>query len=455
MSRHLGKRERFWHGETMKRTSVSLRDFIKLLGKNKMLRVVQGPVDLPKIPEVVQKNEKKKKAVLFRRIKGHQGPLVSNLLGGREFLSLAFGCPPEDVVKEYVRRAKQPKKPNILSSGPCQEVVRAGEKMDVRLLPALIHHEKDAGPYITAGLAIAKDPETGIRNVSFNRIQIVGSQELLINIPQQLGVIQKKAEAMGKPLEVAVAIGNHPFEMMAACSKPPFGMDEFDLAGALRQTALDLVSCRTISLEVPASAEVILEGEIPPNVKREEGPFGDFMGYYAPMTRSHLFRLKAITHRRNFIFQAITAGSIEDVNLLSLPREADIYSSLIEKGVRVEAVSLHTMLFNCFVSIRKRFEEEGRMVISNAFESCPWLKYCVVVDHDVDIFDPGDIWWAIGTRSCPERGTVLIQDSPGFYRDPFRIHQSKLGIDATIPLGQWDEFERAKIYRGRQGSSQT
>jgi len=449
MSRHSGKKERFWHGEAMKRTPADLRDFIKLLGKNKMLRVLQAPVDLQNIPYVVLKNEKRGKAVLFRKIKGHEGSLILNLFGGREFLSLAFGCAPEEVLKEYVQRVKQPRKPDILSSGPCQEVVQTGEKMDVRLLPALIHHEKDAGPYITAGLAIAKDPETGIRNVSFNRIQIVGSQELLINIPQQLGVIQKKAEAMGKPLEVAVAIGNHPFEMMAASSKPPFGVDEFDLAGALRQTALDLVSCKTISLEVPASAEVILEGDIPPNVKGEEGPFGDFMGYYAPMTRSHLFRLKAITHRRNLIFQAITAGSIEDVHLLSLPREADIYSSLIEKGVQVEAVSLHTMLFNCFISIRKRFEDEGKMVISNAFESCPWLKYCAVVDHDVDITDPRDVWWAIGTRSCPERGTVLIQDSPGFYRDPFRIHQSKLGIDATIPLGQWNEFERAKILRKR------
>jgi len=449
MSRHSGKKERFWHGEAMKRTPADLRDFIKLLGKNKMLRVLQAPVDLQNIPYVVLKNEKREKAVLFRKIKGHQGSLISNLLGGREFLSLAFGCAPKDVLKEYVQRAKQPRKPNILSSGPCQEVVRAGEKMDVRSLPALTHCEKDAGPYITAGITIAKDPETGIRNVSFNRIQILGPQELLINIPQHLGKIQEKAEAMGKPLEVAVAIGNHPFELIAAASKPPFGVDEFDLAGALRQTALDLVPCKTISLEAPVRAEVILEGEIPPNAKQEEGPFGDFMGYYVPVTMSHVFRLKAITHRRNFIFQAIKAGSIEDVHLLSLPREAVIYSSLIGKGVQVEAVSLRTMLFNCFISIHKRFEDEAKMVISDAFENYPWLKYCVVVDHDVDIFDPRDVWWAIGTRSCPERGTILIQDSPGFYRDPFRIHQSKLGIDATIPLGQWKEFERTKIFRKR------
>ena len=418
-----------------------------------MLRVIQTPVDIQSIPYVVLKNEKRKKTVLFRKIKGHQGSLISNLLGGREFLSLAFGCAPEDVLKEYVQRTKQPRKPDIVSSGPSQEVVQTGREMDVRLLPALIHHEKDAGPYITAGLAIAKDPETGIRNVSFNRIQIIGPRELLINIPQHLGLIQKKTEAMGKPLEVAVAIGNHPFELIAACSKPPFGVDEFDLSGALRQKPLDLVPCKTIPLEVPARAEVILEGEIPPNAKQEEGPFGDFMGYYVPMTMSHLFLLKAITHRRNFIFQAIKAGSSEDVHLLSLPRETAIYSSLIEKGVQVESVSLNTMIFNCFISIRKRFEDEAKIVISTAFESYPWLKYCVVVDHDVNIFDPRDVWWAIGTRSCPERGTILIQDAPGFYRDPFRIHQSKLGIDATIPLGQWKDFERAKIPFLRKRSS--
>jgi UbiD family decarboxylase len=437
----------------MKTSQADLREFLKLLAKKKKLRIIQTPMDIQNIPYQIFKNEKRGQAVLFKQIKGHRGSLLSNLLGGREFISLALGCAPEEVLKVYARRMEHPVKPVILSKGPSQEVVQTGEKMDVRSLPALIHSEKDAGPYITAGIAIAKDPETGIRNVSFNRIQIIGPRELLINIPQHLGLIQKKTEAMGKPLEVAVAIGNHPFELIAACSKPSFGVDEFDLSGALRQMPLDLVSCKTIPLEVPARAEVVLEGEIPPNAKQEEGPFGDFMGYYVPMTMSHLFRLKAITHRRNFIFQAIKSGSSEDVHLLSLPRETAIYSSLIEKGVQVESVSLNTMIFNCFISIRKRFEDEAKIVISTAFESYSWLQYCVVVDHDVNIFDPRDVWWAIGTRSCPERGTILIRDTPGFYRDPFRIHQSKLGIDATIPLGQWKDFERAKIPFLRKRSS--
>ena len=213
---------------------------------------------------------------------------------------------------------------------------------------------------------------------------------------------------------MAIAIGNHPIELMTACSKPPFGTDEFELSGGLREKPLDLVPCKTISLEVPARAEMILEGEIPPHSKKQEGPFGDFMGYYVPVTKSHLFRLKAITHRRGFIFQAIKAGSVEDSHLLSLPREAAIYSALVEKGIHVESVSLHTMLFNCFVSIRKEDEEEPRAAISTAFDAYPWLKYCVVVDHDVDIFDANEVWWAVGTRSCPERGTMLIEDSPGF-----------------------------------------
>jgi 2,5-furandicarboxylate decarboxylase 1 len=434
----------------MMTSPTDLRSFLRLLEKHNGLRVVRRPVDIRNIPHETLRSEKRGKAVLFKEIKERQGALVSNLLAGRESVALALGCSPQETLKEYVRRTNLPVKPVIRSRGPSQEVIRTGKKMDARLLPALTHCEKDAGPYITAGIAIATDPETHIRNVSINRIQVTGPQELLINIPQHLGLIQAKAEAMGKPLEVAIAVGNHPIELITACSKPPFGLDEFDLSGGLRETPLELVSCKNISLHVPARAEIILEGEIPPHAKKKEGPFGDFMGYYVPATQSHVFQLKTITHRRNFIFQAIKAGSVEDGRLLSLPREAAIYSALIAKGVQVESVSLHTTLFNGFISIRKKHEDEPGIVISTAFDAYPWLKYCVVVDHDVDVFDPGDVWWAVGTRSCPERGTVLIEDSPGFYRDPFRLHQSKLGIDATAPLGQWNEFERTRIPEPRK-----
>ena len=422
-----------------------LRAFLKLLERDKKLQVVRRPVDIESIPREAEKREKKGQAVLFKEINGRSGALVSNLLVRRESIALALGCTPEEVLKEYVRRRNHSLKPVILSRSPSQEVIRTGDKADARLLPALTHCEKDAGPYITAGIAIATDPETQIRNVSINRIQVIGARELLINIPQHLGQIQAKAEAMGKPLEVAIAVGNHPIDLMTACSKPPYGLDEFDLSGGLRETPLELVACKSISVEVPARAEIVLEGEIPPHARKKEGPFGDFMGYYVPVTQSHVFQLKTITHRRGFIFQAIRAGSVEDGHLLSLPREADIYSALIEKGIQVESVSLHTTLFNGFISIRKKHEDETRTVMSTAFDVYPWLKVCVVVDHDVDVFDARDVWWAVGTRSCPQRGTVLINDSPGFYRDPYRLHQSKLGIDATAPLGQWNEFERTRI----------
>jgi len=430
----------------MKRDLIDLRYFVKLLSKNKRIRIVNTPMDIDSIPSILLIFEKEKKAVLFKNIIDRKGSLISNILGGREFLSIAFGCDKEDLLDEYIKRIKNPLAPQITSYGPCQEVIETGSKLDVRSLPALIHCEKDAGPYITAGIAIAKDPETGIRNVSINRIQVVGPKQLLINIPQHLGIIQKKAEAMGKPLEVAIAIGNHPFELIAAASKPPFGVDEFEISGALRQVPLELVPCKTLSIEVPAYVELVLEGEILPNKRKKEGPFGDFMGYYVPATMSHVFQLKAMTYRKNFIFQAIKAGSLEDKHLLSLPREALIYSSLIEKGIHVYSVSLHTMLFNCFISIKKHHNDEVKEVIHTAFETFPWLKYCVVVDHDVDILDSKDVWWAIATRNSPEKGTILIKDSPGFYRDPFGIHQSKMGIDATIPFGQWKEFERTKTF---------
>jgi 2,5-furandicarboxylate decarboxylase 1 len=245
-----------------------LRGFLRLLERGKNLRVVRRPVDIATIPQEVRKSEQKGQAVLFKEVRERSGALVSNLLVRREFLALALDCSPRDVLKEYVRRTSLPVKPITLPRGPSQEVIRTGNKIDARLFPALTHCEKDAGPYITAGIAVARDPETHIRNVSINRIQVIGPRELLINIPQHLGQIQAKAEAMGKPLEVAVAVGNHPIELITACSKPPYGSDEFDLSGGLRETPLELVPCKSISLEVPARAEIVLEGEIPPRARK-------------------------------------------------------------------------------------------------------------------------------------------------------------------------------------------
>ncbi len=424
-----------------------IRECLERLDSAGHLLVVERAVD-PKmeIPGVMRAAEKEGKAVLFRHVKRPGFSLANNLFGSRKMAALLFETTPEKVQREWIDRLKRPLEPRIISSSPAKEVAMRGDQVDLRKLPIVTHCSKDAGPFITAGIVVARDPETGIRNVSINRMQLKGRHKLGIRMmpPQHLGLIQKKCEEQGRALEIAVAIGNHPFDILAAATTLAYGTDELSIAGGLRREPLDVVKCETVDLEVPSGAEIILEGEVLPGVREPEGPFGDFMQYYVPVMNNHVFKVKTLTHRADAVYQTIQAGSLEDTHYLALSREAIVFEA-VSRVSDVLAVSLVPTILGCVISIRKRFEGEPKNVTAAAFGAYPWLKYCVVVDHDVDIFDMNDVWWALATRSRPDTGLLLMEKALGFPRDPFERHQSKLGIDATAPLGSWEEFERKRV----------
>lgn len=424
-----------------------MRTFIELIASTDRLLTVEREVDPHfEIPAVMKAAEKTGKAILFKNVKKPGFNIINNLLGDRKMLALLFETSPEQVVAEWLERVKNPLAPEIVGSGPVKDVIQKGKAVDLEALPIVTHCSKDAGPFITAGMVTARDPETGVRNVSINRMQLKGKDKLGIRMmpPQHLGMIQAKSEKLGKNLEVAVAIGNHPFETLSAATSFDFGVDEFTISGALRQEPLQLVKCETVNLEVPAFAEIVLEGEVLSGVREAEGPFGDFMQFYVPVMNNHVVKVKAITHRREPIYQTIQASSLEDTHILGLSREGMVYEA-VSKVADVLAVCLAPTIFSCMISIRKRFEGEPKKVAAAAFGAYSWLKYCVVVDHDVNVFDLGDVWWVMATRSRPDKGLLLVEEAMGFPRDPFHIHHSKLGIDATAPLDQWDEFERKKV----------
>lgn len=424
-----------------------MRTFIELIASTDRLLTVEREVDPHfEIPAVMKAAEKTGKAILFKNVKKPGFNIINNLLGDRQMLALLFETSPEHVVTEWLERVKNPLAPEIVGSGPVKDVIQKGKAVDLEALPIVTHCSKDAGPFITAGMVTARDPETGVRNVSINRMQLKGKDKLGIRMmpPQHLGMIQAKSEKLGKNLEIAVVIGNHPFETLSAATSFDFGVDEFTIAGALRQEPLQLLKCETVNLEVPAFAEIVLEGEILSGVREAEGPFGDFMQFYVPVMNNHVVKIKAITHRREPIYQTIQASSLEDTHILGLSREGMVYEA-VSKVADVQAVCLAPTIFSCMISIRKRFEGEPKKVAAAAFGAYSWLKYCVVVDHDVNVFDLGDVWWVMATRSRPDKGLLLVEEAMGFPRDPFHIHHSKLGIDATAPLDQWDEFERKKV----------
>ena len=254
----------------------------------------------------------------------------------------------------------------------------------------------------------------------------------------------KKACELGKPLEVAVVIGNNPLDLLAAACGPARDIDELRIAGSLRQEPVELVKCLSVDLEVPARAELVLEGYIAPGEVEKEGPFGDFMEFSIPVMENPIFHITAMTHRRDPIIQAIGAGSKDDGTLLGTPREAQIYNALKGLNADVTAINLNVVnnyLTGC-VAIRKHVENEPTNIIMAAFGSFKFLKNFIVVDHDVDVFDPKDIFWAMTTRLRAEKGVKVYPDAVGFGRDIHGIHTAKLGIDATAPLDCWDEFGR-------------
>jgi len=316
------------------------------------------------------------KALLLENVKGSDHQIAANVVGSRTMIARALSLDEGNLLAGLSGRLKGT--PGLVSvkRPPVQEVVTDDAKA-VGELPLLTHFEKDAGRYITSGTVIARDPETGFRNSSFNRMMLRPDLKFGIRMmpPQHLGMIQSKSEAAKKNLEVAVVIGNHPAEMLASSSALPFGTDHLAFASSVRGAPLAVAECVSTGLEVPADAELVVEGEIEAQVRDYEGPFGEFMDYYVKAGRNHVMNVKAVTHRRDYIFQGLLCGSNEDLGILALNRELLLYRALGESGHVVRDVSLMPFIFNGAISIRKKSDGEPRDVLTTAFEAYPWLKY--------------------------------------------------------------------------------
>ncbi len=386
------------------------------------------------------------KAIYFEKVKGKDHPVVANVAGSRRMVSLSLGLGGGNFLRDFADGAARNLKAKLVSNAPVQQVVK--DPSEISKVPLFTYFERDGGNYITAGTVIARDTESGFRNSSFNRLMVRTDSRLGIRMmpPQHLGIIQSKAEANERNLEIAVVLGNHPAEMIASASTLPYGRDHLDFASSIRGEPLETVKCKSVDLEVPANAELVIEGEVEAHVREEEGPFGEFMDYYVDRGRNHVVKIKAITCRSDYICQALLCGSKEDLGILALTREMVVYNALRAEGREVVDVSLTPFLFNGVVSIRKKFDEEPRSVLISAFAAYSWLKYCIVVDEDVDVHNLSDVWWALATRSQPDKALFTIEGALGFPRkDKWQIHRGKVGIDATVPLELKKEFVRKKI----------
>jgi UbiD family decarboxylase len=415
-----------------------------LLAENRV-RVVEREVSGQfELAAVTQRSQRESDApLLFRRVAGSRYPVMTNIFGSRPRLTKMLGGN-TSFCKRWLEIMTTPVVPPV-------DVAEPNDLEEVRLsdLPPITYFELDAGPYLTAGVYLANEPDTKVPNLSFHRAQIISDTELRIRLggPHDLTRYQAKAEARGEALDVAIMLGPPPELVLAAAAPIAYDESELEVAGRLAGRPLPMRRCRTVPLSVPAETEIVIEGRILPNVRRPEGPFGEFLGTYVPVGDNHVLEVSAVVARRDAIYHALVCGSPEDLRLLELSVATRVYQALLAAKQRgIIDVACVPNVLSTVVQIEQLYEGHARQVMLTAMgANHDFNKSVVVVDDDVDINDFDDVWWAYLTRGRADARALVVPDVPGFYRDPHRDFFGRLGIDATVPFGRKAEFLRKRI----------
>lgn len=431
-----------------------LRDWIATLESHDLLHRVEKEVDVRDCPEMIAENYKQ--ATLFEDIDGYNFPLIANAISSRKMMALALETEESKILSEYGKRIAKPIPPKFLRNSKgarCQEEVLALKESDVDLtaLPILLQHEFDGAPYISAGMLVAKDPESGDYNIGIYRLMFRKVNELGINItaPHRLRWFYQKAYDKGKSLEVAVCLGLHAVDHLAAVTTSPEGVDELSIWGGLQKAPIPMVKCKTLDLFVPEHSEIILEGRMDPiGWVEPEGMYGEFPGTYSGMRKNPVVKIQAITSRKKAIYQSATHGGTHlaytDFFVLIPQIELSIREALRNAGINVMQVRMvpESAGMMCYVSINVRAKGDSRnaiyVILSSSRQNFP--KYCIVVDSDIDVFDDEAVMWALSTRTQPKEDTVILEgmripsSSDPSLIGPAPYSMSKMGIDATVPV---------------------
>jgi UbiD family decarboxylase len=407
-------------------------------------REVSGTFELAAVTQCSQRESDD--ALLFRKVAGTRQAVATNLFGSRSRLVDLLPGSGKGFCQRWMSLMRAP------APAPAPRIVAEDgdlQSLAIGDLPAITYFEKDASPYITAGVFLARDPANGTPNLSFHRSQIVSDREFRIRLgdSHHLTRYQEAAEAAGQALEAAILIGPPPEIVLAAAAPVPLAESELDVAAKIARTPLTLRRCRTIALDVPAETEIVIEGRILPGVRRPEGPFGEFMGYYVPQAVNHVFEVSAVVAQKDALYHALLCGSPEDMRLLELAVATRVYEALLAANLRgVIDVACVPMIMSTVVQIEQQYDGHARQVLLTAMgANHDWSKSVFVVDEDVDIADFDDVWWAYLTRGRADRRALVIPDVPGFYRDPEKDHWGRIGIDATCPFGRKTEFARKRV----------
>lgn len=396
---------------------------------NAVVRKVQSGINLP---------------ILFNKVRGTRYRVVSNTLGNYAIIAGLLGETPSGVARKWSELTSS------MDGGSLPQFPPAGaeyEEISLDDIPHITFSEKDGGPYITAGVVTARDPDTSVVNLSYHRMQIISRTELRLRLSTSgdLYRMQQSQEKRGQPLRAVIAIGLPPAVMLAAGSTIGPSASEYDFAARIASGKFPLRTLDGDDIPVSDSSEFLIEGEILPTERRREGPFGEWMDYYVQPMDNHVFNVRRVLARKDAIFYAISAGSSEELAMTAIPIAGSIFNAVRTWVPQVKDVACFPLLQFCVIQLGPHSEGQPNRALLAAFGAeMNRVMYGVVVDEDVDIHNWQDVLWAIATRCRPDRDVFIVPGVPSFARDKHKMHWGRLGIDATVPIGHEADFERKR-----------
>jgi 2,5-furandicarboxylate decarboxylase 1 len=394
--------------------------------------------------------QSREKALLFEKLP-HGWRALGQAPANVRQAAIAFGATEETVIPLVAEKLGTRIAPVMVATGPVKEVKLKQGEFDLTQLPVHVAGQRDGGPVIGSGLVVTKDPDTGQRNLSFHRLQIKGpGKSGILLYPRHSWKNYMKYQARNEAMPVAIFIGHHPLYYVAAATTAAYGVDEFEIAGGFLGEAVRLVKCETVDLEVPADAEIVLEGHIPPHYREEEGPFSEFQDYYVTGTgKNPVVEYQYMTRRHDAIFKNLQNGSeMEGCVFHKIPMSATIFRRLkdVGGGANLHNVMVQPGIFAVVVQMTQRYYGEAKNLLLAALSSeYHHPKIAIAVDADVDIFNHAELMWALATRVNPEKDVVIIPGTHNHAMDAslpelgapgtplWQRSGSKMLIDATIP----------------------
>jgi len=390
--------------------------------------------------------------VIFNNVKNSNMKIIGGMFGDREMFYDFTGTTREKRIFKYMDALTNPIAPNLVTDAPVKEnIIRRNINLG-KFMPIPTFHEYDSSSFITAGIFVIKDPETSRVYTSIRRFQYNGTNSLSVLVTSpMLSEQMKELFRQKKKLECAVVLGyDYYFCLASQYSSQQYGVDKYHIDGGLRGEPLEVVKCETVDLEVPAYAEIVLEGTISYGDEEVEGPFGELMGYYGSVKKHPVMRVNTILHRNDPILQ-ISAPCKEEHLSNGLIRDIEVFTHV---NRLVECLDVNVTIgggcrFTAFVSINKKTKGDGKQALIGALSSSKDIKHVVVFDDDVDIFDYADVDGAIATRVNAAEDLFIIKGAMGTGLDPSHLldgTSDKIGIDATKPIGEKAKgFEKTKI----------